>query len=88
MNQTIFEEIKRVNEYGQEFWSARELGKVLEYSEYRFFLSVLEKAKIACKEAGYKAVDHFEDMHEMIPIAVGCICANVFCNTDKKTGGG
>jgi DNA-damage-inducible protein D len=34
MTQNIFEEIKHINEYGNEFWKAREFYKILEYSEY------------------------------------------------------
>ena len=54
-----FEEIKQLNEFGQEFWSARELGRVLEYAEYRNFLPVIEKAKAACKNSGQPVSDHF-----------------------------
>jgi len=50
---------------------ARELGKVLEYSEYRFFTPVVEKAKIACRNSGFLAENHFEDSHGMISIATG-----------------
>ena len=38
-----FERIKRVNQEGNEFWSARELARVLEYSEFRHFLPVIEE---------------------------------------------
>lgn len=44
-NETIFESIKHINEYGQEFWYARELQKVLEYTEWRNFSNVIDKAK-------------------------------------------
>ncbi|HSA32982.1 MAG TPA: DNA damage-inducible protein D [bacterium] len=71
IKQTVFEKVKRVNEYGQEYWSARDLARILDYSEYRFFLPVVEKAKEACKNSGFKVADHFEDMHEMVPIGSG-----------------
>ena len=45
MDTTIFEQIKRINEHKQEYWRARDLYKALEYSEYRFFEPVIEKAK-------------------------------------------
>ncbi|HFO1883577.1 TPA: DNA damage-inducible protein D, partial [Citrobacter freundii] len=38
-----FEEIKQVDEEGSEYWSARELAKLLDYSEYRHFTPVLER---------------------------------------------
>lgn len=58
-------------EGGSEFWSARKLAKVLEYSEYRHFLPVIKKAKEACKNSGYSHVDHFEDILDMIDIGKG-----------------
>ena len=44
----IFEQIKRLDEYGVEYWSARDLSKVLEYLEYRNFQPAIERAKEAC----------------------------------------
>ena len=61
-----FELIKQ--EDGGEFWSARKLAKVLEYSEYRHFLPVIEKAKEACKNSGHNVGDHFEDILDMVDI--------------------
>ena len=66
-----FESIRRVNQFGQDFWSARELGKILGYSEYRNFLPVAEKAKEACKKSGHIVLDHFVEYHEMIDIGKG-----------------
>ena len=42
-NEKIFEEIKHIDENGDEYWQARELQKMLEYKEWRYFLSVIEK---------------------------------------------
>ena len=47
----IFENIKHTDEYGNEFWYARELSKVLEYKDWRNFLKVLNKAKTACENS-------------------------------------
>lgn len=66
-----FEEIKQVNEFDQEFWSARKLAKVLEYAEYRNFLPVIEKAKEACRNSGQAVEDHFVELHEMVRIGSG-----------------
>ena len=49
----IFENIKHIDEYGNEYWYARELSKVLEYKDWRNFLKVLNKAKEACKNSGF-----------------------------------
>ncbi|MBD2795712.1 DNA damage-inducible protein D [Xenorhabdus sp. 18] len=66
-----FEEIKRTDESGNEFWSARELSKLLEYSEYRHFTPVLERAKEACSHSGHNIEDHFEDVLDMVNIGSG-----------------
>jgi len=68
---TLFEQIKKVDKYGNEWWSARQLGKVLEYSEYRHFKPVIEKAKEACINSEQKVTDHFEDFLEMVDIGSG-----------------
>lgn len=62
----IFEEIKHINEFWNEYWSARELFKILEYSEYSKFLPVIEKAKISCKKSKQSLKDHFAEVSEMI----------------------
>lgn len=62
----LFEEIKHTDENGNEYWSARDLSKVLEYSEYRHFLPVIERAKEACANSGQEVANHFEDILEMI----------------------
>lgn len=64
----IFEQIKRIDANGEEFWSARDLSKALGYSEYRHFLPVLEKAKEACKNSGQDVAEHIEDLLDMVKI--------------------
>lgn len=54
-----------------EFWSARKLAKVLEYSEYRHFVPVIERAKEACRNSGHMIEDHYEDILEMVDIGSG-----------------
>jgi len=66
-----FENIKRQDADGNEFWLARPLGKVLEYSEYRHFLPVIERAREACRNSGQPESDHFEDILEMVDIGSG-----------------
>jgi DNA-damage-inducible protein D len=51
-----------------ECWSARDLQEILHYTEWRNFLKVLDKAKIACETTGEKASDHFVDINKMIAI--------------------
>lgn len=68
---SIFEQIKRVDENGAEYWSARDMAKVLEYSEYRHFKQVVDKAKEACANSQHKVEDHFEDILDMVTIGSG-----------------
>ena len=63
---TLFESIKEIDKKGNEFWGARKLSKVLEYSEYRHFLPVIERAKEACANSSHPVADHFEDYLEEI----------------------
>lgn len=66
MTNNIFEEIKHINEYGNEFWSARELYKILEYSEYSKLLPVINKAKISCEKSWQDIDNHFAQVDENI----------------------
>ncbi len=66
-----FESIRHTDDLGNEFWSARQLAKVLDYSEYRHFLPVVAKAKEACKQSDNEVSDHFEDVLAMVSIGSG-----------------
>ena len=70
-SEQTFESIKHINEYGQEFWYARELARVLEYRDFRNFEQSIFKAMDACKNSGYDIVDHFGDATEMVEIGLG-----------------
>jgi len=67
----IFEEIKHINEIGQEYWSARELHTVLEYIKWDKFLNVIDKAKQACKNSGQEPNDHFPRVEKLIDLPKG-----------------
>lgn len=73
MKDSKFEQIKKVNEIGQEYWSARELQEVLEYTKWDKFLNVIEKAKIACNNSGIDAENHFPQMEKLVEIGSGAI---------------
>ncbi len=66
-----FEGIKRISEEGYEYWSARDLYKLLDYSEYRHFLPVIEKVKEALVSLNENIEDHIEDMLDMVKIGSG-----------------
>lgn len=66
-----FEAIRRVNEAGHEFWSSRDFARILDYADYRNFEQVIEKARTACFNSGYRIEDHFVEITEMIEIGKG-----------------
>jgi len=73
---TIIKLNKRFEEYayeqdGVEYWLARELQELLEYTQWRNFLNVIEKAKIACENSGNAVSDHFADVSKMVKIGSG-----------------
>ena len=68
-----FESIKRIDEEGKEYWTARALYKALGYNEYRNFLPAARKAWTACKESGQNPENHFVVMHDMVEIGSGAV---------------
>jgi DNA-damage-inducible protein D len=66
-----FEQIKRTNDAGNEYWSSRDFAQILGYSDYRNFEQVIKKAKTACFNSGHRIEDHFVDITEMIEIGKG-----------------
>ena len=66
-----FESIKHINEYGQEFWYARELQGALEYGKWDNFKNVIDKAMEACQHAGNDVQDHFADVGKMVQLGSG-----------------
>ena len=66
-----FESIRQIDADTNEFWLARQLARVLEYSEYRHFVPVIERAKEACRNSGHAESDHFEDILDMVDIGSG-----------------
>ena len=65
----MFDNIKHIDEFGNEYWLARELQKVLEYKRWDKFNNVINNAKIACKKSNYAYEDHFSQVGKMIELA-------------------
>ena len=70
-DEIIFNQIKHTDEEGKEYWSARELQRVLEYTEWRKFKGVIERAKVACFNSKNNISDHFVGADKMIKLAKG-----------------
>ena len=55
----IFDDIKHIDEYGNEYWEARELQQILGYKEWRYFSAVIEKAQVACSQSNNNINSNF-----------------------------
>jgi DNA-damage-inducible protein D len=75
-NEIISQLAKNFEEYahehdGIEFWYARDLQKLLDYTDIRNFLNVVEKARTSCENSGQTNSDHFVDINRMVPLGSG-----------------
>ncbi len=70
-NNKSFEDIKHIDENGVEFWYARELMPILQYSNWQNFEKIINKAKISCKNSDISVLDHFTDTNKMVQIGSG-----------------
>ena len=68
INETIFESIRHVDEYGNEYWYARELQYILGYNQWRSINDLIKRAKVACKESDNNIHDHFAVQRKMVDI--------------------
>ena len=64
----VFEDIKHIDDEGNEYWLARELQNVLGYHQWRSINDLIERAKITCKESKYSVDDHFAVQRKMVDI--------------------
>lgn len=70
-SEETFESIKHVDEYGYEFWYARELQSVLEYTEWRNFQKLIEKAQTACENSDMAVDECFVEVNKTSPMPNG-----------------
>ena len=75
INNKIFESIKHIDELGNEYWLARELGKTIKYTEFRKFLPSIKKAITSCENSNISIEDHFAQVSVMV---------NIGSNTKRK----
>lgn len=66
--ESLFDSIKHIDEFGNEFWYAREFQIALEYRQWRRFENVIQKAIVSCKNSGNSVSDHFANVGKMVPI--------------------
>lgn len=69
LNKTFEESVYTQN--GVEYWMARDIQKLLDYTDWRNFLLVIDKAKIACSNSGQIIADHFVDVNKMVKLGSG-----------------
>ena len=67
----LFEDIKHLDNRGNEYWFARELQNILGYHQWRSINDLIERAKVACQESKYNIDDHFAVQRKMIKLAKG-----------------
>ena len=70
-NNKSFEDIKHIDENGVEFWYARELMPILQYSNWQNFEKIIDKAKISCENSAISVFEHFIDINKTIKMPKG-----------------
>lgn len=66
-----FDSIRHIDAEGNEYWLARDLAPILDYQDWRNFMQVVEKARIACLQSGHAMEDHFGDVTKMVGLGSG-----------------
>ena len=66
-----FDSIKQTTSNGIEFWSARDLSKLLGYTSWQHFDSATKRARIACQQVGQIVTDHFNSAVKMVKLGSG-----------------
>ena len=84
----IFENIKHIDENGNEYWYARELQKVLEYKDWRNFQKVIDKAVIAAKNSVSTKEDwvvgHVKEVAPYLEEKLDELAAKYDCITERR----
>ena len=79
VNENMFDSIKHIDEFGNEYWEARELQTILGYKEWRKFNGVIDKAMIACKSSNYEVSEHFVGTDKLFKSTITTIFTRFFC---------
>ena len=67
----MFEDIKHIDEEGNEYWYARELQIAFDYKKCQKFINVIENVKIACEQSNFIIEDHITQVGKMINVGKG-----------------
>lgn len=70
-NNKTFEDIKHIDQNGVEFWYARELMSILQYTKWQNFEKIIDKSKISCKNSNISVFEHFTDVSKTIKMPKG-----------------
>jgi DNA-damage-inducible protein D len=73
MGNKFFENLKKVNEYGAEYWSAHDIQPLLGYTQWRRFEDAVKRAITSCKQSGNESKYHFAGAGKMIDVGKGGI---------------
>ena len=68
ISNSVFEDIKHIDKFGNEFWLARELMVTLEYKKWQKFKNVIDNAKLACENSNNLIEDHFTQVGKVVEI--------------------
>ncbi len=68
-----FEELKRLNDHGAEYWSARDLQPMLGYEQWRRFENAIKKAITSCRQSGNDPNHHFASAGKMVDLGSGSV---------------
>ena len=70
-NRLSFESLKKINQHGIEYWSARDLQPCLGYSQWRYFENAIKKAIESCKQSGNNPTHHIAHARKQIEFGKG-----------------
>ncbi len=73
MGSKSFEDLMKVNEFGAEYWSAREMQPLLGYTQWRRFEDAIKRAITSCKQSGNISENHFADAGKMVDLGSGSL---------------
>ncbi len=71
MQRQSFEDLKQINQYGAEYWSARHLQPLLGYNQWRRFEDAIRRAMTSCEQSGNQSSHHFASAGKMVLLGSG-----------------